>query len=118
MSMTSRLIAIPLMFWRSGSGREPVREWLKEMLIKDRRVVGRDLRRLQYGWPLGMPLVRPLPDGLWELRSSLPSRREARMLFVANEHMIVVLHGFIKKTQKTPPQEIKVAQRRLKEVAE
>ena len=91
-----------------------VRDWLKGMEPADRRVIGTDLRRLQFGWPVGMPLVRPLSENLWEVRSSLPTRREARLIFTANEEMIVILHGFIKKSQKTPPAEIGLARKRPK----
>ena len=71
---------------------------------------------LQFGWPIGMPLVRKLADHIWEMRSSLPSRREARLLFTASGEQIVVLSGFIKKSQKTPGTEIELAQKRLKEL--
>ena len=74
------------------------------------------MRMLQFGWPIGRPLVRKLVDRLWELRSSLPSRREARLLFTANEERIVILNGFIKKSQKTPGAEIELARKRLKEL--
>jgi len=114
--MIARLQPIPVAFWRSASGREPVREWLRALDKGDRTVIGDDLRRLQFGWPTGMPLVRKLVDHVWELRSSLPSRREARVLFAANEEQIVVLSGFIKKSQKTPGAEIELARKRLKEL--
>jgi phage-related protein len=71
---------------------------------------------LQFGWPIGMPLVRKLADHIWEMRSSLASRREARLLFTANGEQIVVLGGFIKKSQNTPAAEIELARRRLKEL--
>jgi phage-related protein len=114
--MKIRLVAMPLRFWRSANGREPVREWLRVMPAGDRAVIGNDMRRVQYGWPVGMPLVRNLNGGLWELRCSLPSRREARVIFVVGGEVIVALHGFIKKTQKTPSAEIALARRRLKEM--
>ncbi len=66
---------IPLRFWRSLSGREPVREWLSQLPLDDRKVIGRDMAKVQFGWPLGLPLCRSLGDGLWEVRSSLPSAR-------------------------------------------
>ena len=88
------------------------------MRPEDRAAIGFDLRRLQFGWPVGMPLVQSMPHGMWEMRSSLPSRREARLIFAASENSIVVLHGFIKKTQKTPPGEIALARKRLKEIGE
>jgi phage-related protein len=114
--MAKRPRPIPLAFWRSVNGREPVRDWLRELDKADRAVIGGDLRTLQFGWPLGMPLVRKLVDSVWEVRSTLPSRREARLLFTASDQQIVVLNGFIKKTQKTPAAEIEVARRRLKEL--
>ncbi len=104
---------IAVVFWRSATGREPVRDWLKDLPYEDRRVVGFDLRKLQIGWPVGMPLCRSLGGGLWELRSTLPSRRIARVILVLEGGVIVLLNGFIKKTQKTPTAEITLAQRRL-----
>jgi phage-related protein len=70
---------VPLRFFRSKAGREPVLEWLRTLDKEDRRTIGLDLMRVQFGWPIGMPLVRSLNDGLWEVRSSLPSRRIARL---------------------------------------
>jgi phage-related protein len=106
---------LPLQFWRSNAGRELTGDWFRSLAKPDRDVVGDDLRRMQFGWPIGMPLVRNLGSGLWELRSSLPSRREARVIFIVDDLGIVVLNGFIKKSQKTPPREIELAKDRLKE---
>ncbi len=106
---------LPLQFWRSNSGREPTRDWFKELPFKDRAVLGHDLKRVQYGWPIGMPLVKSLGGGLWEVRSSLPSNREARALFIVDQDGIVVLHGFIKKNQKTPLGDLNLARKRMKE---
>jgi phage-related protein len=114
--MMARLQPIPVSFWRSSAGREPVRDWLRDLDKGDRGVIGDDLRMLQFGWPIGMPLVRKLGDQLWELRSSLPGNREARVLFAASAGQIVVLGGFMKKSQKTPKTEIELARRRLKEL--
>src|ERR1700737_5205034 len=94
---------VPVRFYRSDTGREPVLEWLRGLDKEDRRVTGLDLMRVQFGWPIGMPLVRSLKDGIWEVRSTLPSRRIARLMLCFHENKIVVLHGFIKKTQRTPP---------------
>jgi phage-related protein len=107
---------IPVKFWSTVTGREPVRDFLKELPQADRLKIGTDLRRLQYGWPIGMPLVRNLGSGIWELRTSLASKREVRLLFACGDSMLVLLHGFIKKTQKTPLQELELAQARLKEM--
>ena len=91
---------IPVVFFCTATGNEPVREWLLSLTAKERRIIGEDLKTLQYRWPLGMPLVRNLGDGLWEVRSNLPGRI-ARCLFYVPSGRIVLLHGFIKKTQKT-----------------
>jgi phage-related protein len=102
---------LPVIFFRSASGNEPVREWLKQLPADERRQIGEDLQVLQYRWPLGMPLVDSLGDGLWEVRSRLPTRI-ARTLFFVHEQEIILLHGFIKKTQKTPTEERALALKR------
>jgi phage-related protein len=107
---------IPVRFYRSEAGGEPVLEWLRVLDREDRRTIGLDLMRVQLGWPVGMPLVRSLKQGLWEVRSQLPSRRIARLLLCFHRNEIIVLHGFIKKTQSTPTQELALARRRTKEV--
>lgn len=107
---------MPVRFYRSAAGREPVLDWLRGLDKEDRRIIGLDLMRVQFGWPIGMPLVRSLKDGLWEVRSSLPSQRVARLIICFHDQMLVVLHGFIKKTQKTPADDLALAQRRMKEV--
>jgi phage-related protein len=115
--MPESLEPLPLAFWKSATGREPVREWLNELSREDRRTIGRDIAKVQFGWPVGLPLCRPMSGGLWEVRSSLPSRREARVLFGFHDGMLIALHSFIKKAQKTPADELALARRRLKEVA-
>ena len=115
--MPESLRPLPLRFWRSTAGREPVREWLNDLRREDQRVIGRDMAKVQFGWPVGLPLCRPLSSGLWEVRSSLPSRREARVLFGFHEGMLIALHAFIKKVQKTPPEELALARERMKEVS-
>ena len=91
-------------------------EWLRSLPAEDRRAIGTDLATVQLGWPIGMPLCRPLGEGLWEVRSSLPSRRIARLLFFVHEGRIGVVHGFIKKTQKTPAGDLDLARRRMQEM--
>jgi phage-related protein len=115
--MPESIKPIPLAFWKSATGREPVREWLNELSREDRKVIGRDIARVQFGWPVGLPLCRPMSGGLWEVRSSLPSKRQARVLFGFHEGMLIALHAFIKKAQKTPADELALARIRLKEVA-
>jgi phage-related protein len=107
---------IPVRFYRTDAGREPVLDWLRGLDKDDRRAIGLDLMRVQFGWPVGMPLVRSLKDGLWEVRSTLPSSRIARLILCFHEGALVALHGFIKKTQKTPAEDLALARRRMKEV--
>jgi phage-related protein len=114
--MPARLIDIPVVFYRTAMGVEPVREWLRTLPAEDRRVIGGDLATLQVGWPIAMPLCRALGGGLWELRSNLPSRRIARLLFFAAEGKLGIVHGFIKKTRKTPAEDVALARRRMKEM--
>jgi len=108
--------AIPLAFYRSAAGHEPVREWLRELPTEDKRVVGFDVRRVQLGWPIGLPVCRPMSGGLFEVRSTLPSRREARLLFGFHEGRLIALHAFIKKAQRTPAADLDLARRRLKDI--
>ena len=111
-----RPLEIPVRFYRTAAGREPVLEWLRHLEKEDRRAIGLDLMRVQFGWPIGMPLVRSLKEGLWEVRSTLPSRKIARLILCFWDDSIVVLHGFIKKTQKTSREDIALAKQRMKEV--
>jgi len=102
---------LPAVFFRTEAGREPVREWLQGLPKHERRIIGIDVMTVQYRWPLGMPLVRNLGSALWEIRSALPNRI-ARTLFFVHEGEIVLLHGFIKKTRKTPTEDRALALQR------
>src|SRR5882757_4466323 len=106
---------IPVVFYRTRSGGEVVRDWLRGLDEKDRNAIGQDLMRVQYRWPVGMPLCRSLGEGLWEVRSSLPSNRIARVLFSVEQEHIVVLHGFVKKSQKTSADDLALARKRKRE---
>lgn len=106
----------PLSFFKSSGGKEPVREWLKALEAPDRQTVGQDLMRAQWRWPVGMPLCRAMGQGLWEIRTDLPSHRIARVLLCLHEGGLVALHGFVKKTQKTPDDELALARKRQKEL--
>ena len=90
-------------------------DWLRALEPVDRNIIGQDLMRVQFRWPVGMPLCRPLGGGLWEIRSSLTSNRIARVLFCNVSGRIMALHGFIKKTQKTPDEALKLARKRMNE---
>jgi phage-related protein len=108
---------IPLVFFRTTAGNEPVREWLKELPQEDRRAIGQDLQRLQYRWPVGMPLARSLGQGLWEVRTNLGGNRTARVIFCFHEDELVALVGFIKKSRKTLQSELDLARARGKELS-
>ncbi len=107
--METGLKRLPARFYRSDAGREPVREWLKSLDAADRRVIGEDIKDVEFSWPIGMPLVRSLGREIWEVRSSLAHGRIARVLFCVEKECMVLLHGFMKKTQKTPKQDIDLA---------
>ena len=101
-----------MVFYRTEAGNEPVRLWLKSLDRADRKVLGEDLKTAQYGWPLGMPLIRKMEAGLWEVRSHITGGI-ARVIFTISEGTMVLLHGFVKKTQKTPPAALRTARQRL-----
>lgn len=109
--MSHPLRPLPVIFFASSTGTEPVRDWLKALPCDERRLIGEDIKTLQFRWPLGMPLVRSLGDGLWEVRSRLPTRI-ARTIFAAEGGAIILLHAFIKKTQKTPSEDKALALQR------
>ena len=102
-------------FFKASSGKQPVREWLKALPPQDRKTIGDDLKTAQFGWPLGMPLIRELDTALWEVRSKLDNRI-ARVIFTVDEDKMILLHGFIKKSQKTPPRDLSLAKQRLNEL--
>ena len=114
--MPKRTNRLPVVFFATSAGAEPVREWLKELDSDDRREIGSDILAVQKGWPLGLPLCRSLGHGLWEVRSSLSGGRIARIIFAFDDATIVLLNGFIKKTRKTPAAEMDLALKRLKEM--
>lgn len=105
-----------LLFYRNTNGVEPVREWLQGLEQPDRLAAGQDLMRVQWRWPVGMPLCRPMGQGLWEVRIALSGQRIARVLFCVHDKTLVALHAFIKKTQKTPDNELELARKRQKEL--
>jgi phage-related protein len=100
-------------FFKSDTGREPVRDWLKALPREHRRAIGEDIKTVQFGWPLGMPLVRKLDRDLWEVRVRLPDGI-ARVLFTTGAQRMILLHGFIKKSQKTPADDLTLAKTRLR----
>ncbi len=100
-------------FYKSLNGREPVREWINSLPKDAKKAIGGDIKTVQLGWPLGMPLVRHMGDHIFEVRSNIPNGI-ARVLFAINNFAMILLHGFIKKTNQTPKKELDVARKRLK----
>lgn len=107
---------LPARFFEFASGRIPVRDWLLELSADDRKAIGDDIRTAEFGWPVGMPLCRSIRGhkGMWEIRSNLAGGKIARVLFCVHDESMVLLHGFIKKSQKTPDKELSVAVSRMK----
>ncbi len=101
-----------VVFFRSEAGNEPVREWLRGLDKADKQRIGVDIEKVRFGWPVSMPLVRKLETGLWEIRSNLPKKRIARILFTLEDNEMVLLHGFIKKTQRIPRRDLHLARKR------
>ncbi|NET09513.1 MAG: type II toxin-antitoxin system RelE/ParE family toxin [Symploca sp. SIO2B6] len=107
---------LPARFYKTATNNEPVREWLKQLAPQERKIIGADLKTVEYGWPIGMPTCRPMGKGLYEVRSNLPNGKIARILFCLFQGNMVLLHGFIKKTQKTPQTDLALALKRKKEL--
>jgi phage-related protein len=105
---------LAVVFFRSETGNEPVREWLRALPREDRHTIGEDLLTVQYAWPVGKPLVDYLGSGIWEVRSRL-ANRIARTLFIVADEDIVLVHGFIKKRQRTPAHDLDLARRRRRQ---
>ena len=115
--MTKWTEALEVYFYKTSSGNEPVREWLKDLSKEDKRTIGFDIKTVQYGYPIGMPLTRVLQGtgGLEEVRSNV-SNGIARVIFYVEDNTMVLLHAFIKKSQKTPQKDLDVAIKRYKEL--
>jgi phage-related protein len=105
---------VPAIFFRTDAGGEPVRDWLKgkDLSKTDRKRIGEDIKTVEHGWPLGMPVCRPMGKGLYEVRTNLSNNRIARVLFYVDvKRRMVLLHGFIKKSQTTPEGDLEIARR-------
>lgn len=107
---------LPASFYRTRAGHEPVRDWLKSLSVDDRKVIGDDIRIVEFGWPVGMPVCRPMGHGLFEVCSTLPGGRIARVMFAIESGVAVLLHGFIKKSQKTPQIDLDTTRKRLSDL--
>jgi phage-related protein len=106
-----------VVFFKTEAGVEPVRDWLKELARNDCKTIGEDIKTIQFGWPLGMPLARKLNADLWEVRSRLRGRI-ARVIFTVQDDLMILLHGLIKKSQKTPISDLNTAKKRLAQLKE
>ena len=107
---------INVVFYKTPAGNEPVREWLISLEQEDKKTIGADIKTVEYGWPIGMPVSKPLGNNLYEVRSNISSKRIARVIFIIMDNYMILLNGFIKKTQKTPINEINLALKRVKEM--
>ncbi len=105
--------SLEVRFFKTDTGTEPVRNWLRELSAIDRKAIGEDIKTVQFGMPLGMPLVRKMEKDLWEIRVHLDGRI-ARVLFTVSSGKIVLLHGFIKKSRATPLPDLKLAKDRMR----
>ena len=110
-----RIPILDIYFYKTEQGNEPVREWLQQLSSADKKRIGEDIKTVQFGWPLGMPLVKHLDGDVWEVRIVL-SKRIARVLFVLETNSMVLIHGFIKKQQKTLKADLDLAKDRVKKL--
>lgn len=101
-------------FYRESNGTEPVRDWLRGLPKNERTLIGKDIKAVEFGWPIGLPLCRPIRGGIWEVRTDLPHGTLARVLFCFRPGEMILLHGFKKTSQKAPPSEINLAMKRMK----
>jgi phage-related protein len=102
-------------FFKTDADSEPVRDWLKSLTASEKKAIGEDIKTVQFGWPLGMPLVDHVDGDIWEVRTRLDTKI-ARVLFAMEGAVMVLLHGFIKKQQKTPKPDLDLAKERLKQL--
>ena len=106
---------LQVVFYMTSTGHEPVREWLHSLQKNEKKAIGEDIKTVQFGWPIGMPVVEKLERDLWEVRTKLRNKI-SRVIFTLHENQIVLLHGFIKKSQKIPLEDLELAQRRMNEI--
>lgn len=100
-------------FYRTEAGGEPVREWLKMLNKEDHQEIARDIRKAEYGWPIGMPTCDSLGGGVWEVRTNLGDRI-SRVFFCILQARMVLLHGIIKKSRKAPKVDLDTARARMR----
>ncbi|MBP9854460.1 MAG: type II toxin-antitoxin system RelE/ParE family toxin [Candidatus Omnitrophica bacterium] len=106
---------LKVVFYQTAAGHEPVREWLKSLSKEERKLLGEDIKTVQFGWPIGMPIVKKLDNRIWEIRTKLRDKT-SRVLIAVYEQNIVLLHGFTKKSRKIPKNDLDLARQRLKDL--
>jgi phage-related protein len=97
-------MSLQVYFYKTESGNEPVREYLRSLSLIDKKIIGTDIMTVQFAWPIGMPLIKYLKNGLWEIRSNISDKKISRVIFFIENHQLILVDGFIKKTQTTPKQ--------------
>jgi len=107
---------ISVVFFQTETGKEPVKSWLKSLNEQEKKTIGEDIKTVEYGWPIGMPVCRSLGKGLYEVRSNLPTNKIARVIFCVSDGYMILLHGFIKKDKKTPKSDLDLALKRKKQL--
>jgi phage-related protein len=105
-------------FFKGDTGKTPVRDWLLGLSTKDKKIIGEDIKTVEFGWPVGMPVAKPLGDKLYEVRSVLENGDQARILFTIYKNQMILLHGFIKKTKKTRKRDLNLAKNRMRKFFE
>jgi len=103
---------IKVIFYETDAGNKPVREWLSSLCLDDKKIIGEDMKTVEYGWPVGMPVCKSIGNELYEVRSNLTDGKIARVIFVIEQGYMILLHGFIKKTQKIPKKDLELAKKR------
>lgn len=114
LDMTKAPKKISVFFFQSETGKMPVREWLLGLSTEDKKIIGEDIKTAELGWPVGMPVARPLGDKLFEVRSVIKNGDQARIIFTIYKSLMILLHGFIKKSKKTPKRDLELAKNRMK----
>jgi len=115
--MTRLRKKISVVFYQNDNGKMPVRDWILGFSSEDKKIIGGDIKTVEYGWPIGLPVARSLGGGLYEVRSDLSDSIKARVFFTIYGDKMVLLHGFIKKTQTTPQNDMRTAKRRMKKLS-
>lgn len=107
---------ITAIFYENSNGKKPVRDWLLSLDKDDRKIIGEDIKTVEYGFPVGMPVCKKLDSKLYEVRSNISNKRISRVIFTVISEYMILLNGFIKKEQKTPKSELELAIKRQRSI--